>query len=133
MTTLKYALYGQFIWFALASIYNGLSLVSLSHSGVGFAGDQAITVSAMMAALVFFAVTLIGLKNWLLAYRVLAPGVTIMLFLGGVLKHVSAGPVDYASYLAWALAIGINVFGVVVYTLGSAAAFSARLSSTSPQ
>ncbi|WP_108790769.1 hypothetical protein [Erythrobacter sp. Alg231-14] len=113
------ALYGQLAWFAMATIYNCLSLFSLTHSQTGYAGDQATTLSAMGAVIAFTTVTLIGLKGWLLAYRFLAPTVTVLLLLGGVLKHVIAGPTDYASQLAWVLAIAINLVGFAAFALGS--------------
>lgn len=126
MSLLAKALDAQLVWFALATIYNGLSLVSIARTGAGFAGDQTATISAMAAVIMFGTVTMLGLKGWLFLYRILAPIVTVLLCVGGVLKHVNAGPADYASQLAWVMAIGINVFGVTAYVVGSAAAFKVR-------
>jgi hypothetical protein len=123
MPLFRIALFAQLAWFVMAAAYNSFSLLAISRTGIGFAGDQPATVSAMIAVAVFTAVTLCGLKGWLIAYRILAPLVTVMLFVGGVLKHLNAGPEHYASDLAWTLAIAINVFGVVAYAVGSAASF----------
>lgn len=133
MSLLKKALYAQLAWFALATTYNGLSLFSIARSGVGFAGDKAATLSALAAVVAFISVTVAGLKGCVTPYRILAPIVTVLLCVGGVLKHLFAGPADYASYHAWVLAILINVFGVAGYAVGSVAAFKMRVAASSTQ
>lgn len=119
MSWFRRALYAQFVWVMLASGYNCLSLLAISNGDAGFAGDAATTQSAMVAVVIFGAVTLLGLFKRMSIYKVLSPIVVIVLFVGGVLKHVNLGPVTYASEAHWIVAILINAFGVLAFAIGA--------------
>ncbi|MEP2236625.1 MAG: hypothetical protein ABJM58_07405 [Alteripontixanthobacter sp.] len=123
MSWLRRALYAQIVWVILASGYNFLSLLAISNGHAGFAGDAATTQSAMVAVVIFGAVTLLGLFGRMTIYKVLSPIVVIVLFVGGVLKHISLGPASYASEAHWIVAILINGFGVLAFAMGTYSSF----------
>lgn len=120
---LKASLYAQLVWFALAALYNVLSLLAIGGGDTGFAGDAATTQSAMLGAMIFAAVTCTGLLGRITVYKILAPIVTIALLAGGVVKHVQLGPADYASQAHWIAAIAINIFGVIAFCGGVIAVY----------
>ena len=112
------SLFAQLLWFIMATGYNTLSLFALVEGETGFAGDAATTRSAMIVAIAFGAVTLAGFCTWLKIYKTLSPIVVIALFFGGVLRHINAGPAEYASETYWMFAILTNCFGTLAYATG---------------
>ncbi|MFK7842510.1 MAG: hypothetical protein AB8B54_09620 [Sphingorhabdus sp.] len=123
MTLLKASLIGQVFWVLSASAYNLLSLRAIGRGELGFAGDAATTQSAMIAVVIFGAVTLLGIFGRKTLYKIMVPIVAVALFVGGVMKHVHLGPADYASQQCWIAAIAINCFGVAAYLVGAFTAF----------
>ena len=123
MTLFRTSLFGQVLWFLSASAYNLLSLRAIGRGELGFAGDAATTQSAMIAVVIFGAVTLLGVFGRKTLYKIMFPIVAVFLFVVGVMKHVYLGPADYASQQCWIAAIAINCFGVVAYTAGAFTAF----------
>lgn len=123
MTLLKASLVGQIVWFLAASTYNILSLRAIGLGAPGFAGDAATTRSAMIAVAIFGAVTVLGMLRSKTLCKYVVPIVAVVLFVGGVVKHIYLGPADYASKQYWILAIAINCFGTVAYVTGAVAAF----------
>ncbi|MEH6716097.1 hypothetical protein [Parasphingorhabdus flavimaris] len=123
MNLLWPSLYAQIVWCVLASAYNCLSLLAIANGGIGFAGDASTTQSAMVAVVIFGAVTLAGFLGRVKIYKVLSPIVVIALCVGGVLKHLNLGPATYASEWHWIVAILINSFGVIAYTIGAFASY----------
>jgi hypothetical protein len=77
----------------------------------------------MIAVVIFGAVTLLGIFGRNTLYKILSPIVAVLLFFGGVIKHVHLGPADYASQQFWVAAIAINCFGVAAYAVGAFTAF----------
>lgn len=119
----KIALYAQLLWVVLALLYNCLSLLAIASGGDGFAGDAAATGTATLAVFLFLIVTTLGLIGQIRIYPILALLTSAALFAGGVMKHLYAGPTEYASQLSWTFAIAINCFGVIAYLAGFASLF----------
>jgi len=105
-----------------ATLYNACSLIAMSRGNPGFAGGAASTQSAMLAVLMFGAVTIAGMTGRAVTYKVLTPIVATTLLLGGVIRHLFSGPEGYASVHLWVLAMLINTFGVVTFSFGAFAA-----------
>lgn len=130
---LKASLYLQLLWVGLALTYNTLSLLAIAYGGSGFAGDAATTISASLAVLVFLTVTVFGFLEWTRSYRFFALLTCAALFVGGVWKHLHAGPAEYASHVTWAVAIAINCLGVIAYLAGFGSSIYGRGRSWSGQ
>lgn len=121
MMLFKKSLYWQLLWLLAAGGYNALSFYSLSRGNRGFAGDVPTTQSAMLFVVIFGMVTIIGILGWKRIYKFTAPIVALLLFFGGVLKHILLGPADYASMTTWVFAILINLLGTAAFTAGAIA------------
>ena len=119
----KGTLYAQLAWAAVATGYNVLSLIAISSGEQGFAGDGATTQRAAITVAFFAFVTIAGLAGWSRTYRLLAPLVTLILFAGGVVKHVMVDLAGFASFALWLTAIGINLFGSAAFLGGVVAAY----------
>lgn len=123
MITLTQALRAQVAWLVAACVYNALSLLVMANGGQGLAGETSSTLAAMAACVLFGGVICTGHLRRRLAYKLLAPLVFVALLTGGVLKHVMAGPVGYASLASWASAILINLFGAAAFAMGIVTAY----------
>jgi hypothetical protein len=124
MDRFRLALMGQALWYVAASAFNLLSYQAINAGATGWAGDQPLTAQAV--ATVFALATLFGFLGWASAYRISVPIAAVLLFVGGVLRHLFADAADYSSQITWVLAIAINVIGVLAFILGSVSAFDKR-------
>ncbi len=124
MQPFKTALYAQCLWLVAATVFNLLSLRDIKQGLPGWAGDQAL--GAQMVVIAMGAVIGLGLLGWLRTYRVLVIPVLVLLFAGGVLRHVIADPASYASATTWAVAIAINLFGSAAFAFGLIAVIRSR-------
>jgi hypothetical protein len=116
MTGFQKSLVAQGIWFGAASTFNLLSMRAIAQGQVGWAGPTPLT--AQIVATLMACVILLGVVHWIKAYRFAAPVVLVLLFVGGVYRHLVADSADYASSATWAFAIGINLYGCCVFSRG---------------
>ena len=103
-------------YFVLAIGYNLLSLVWMDWRGRPLAPTQPLQATVIMVLLyvVYAAKEVLGSTAWVLL-------ISIFLFFilrFGIYQHlVSYSPDDYASRAAWAVAIIINVYGILALFL----------------
>lgn len=84
-------------------------------------------LTGAMSMLVFGLFLIPGFLRLLVAYRILMAAAVILLGYGGVVKHVVnafGGLSAYSSTAAWALALGINVSGLLLNLYAAGGMFS---------
>lgn len=118
---LKTPLTLQMLWLCLATGYNLLSIYFLAMGESPLIQSQPQQL-LMMLSLYLIAI-LFGYSRRLYPYIVLSILLLIGLFFKGVLSHLYAGLIEndfsrYSSLYAWGIAIVINIFGLVAFTLG---------------
>ena len=101
-------------WYiTLAVAYNLISLLRKEFAGRGFSPTDPAQGISIMAIL--YCVFLLQDAMFAIAALTLLISFTILVARFGILRHaVGYNREDYLSRLTWALAIGINVFGVAV-------------------
>ena len=126
---MKTLLIAQFFYAIMGIGYNILSFISVSSGGQAFSATAPLTggISLFLYGLCL----LPGFLGYTGIYRVLM-GVAIVAFgYGGIVKHLLnyPGGLDvYSSMTAYVIAIGINVFGLVLNVI----AVSGRFSNSAP-
>lgn len=105
----------QVIYFILGILYNGVSLFLISQGQPGLAPTQPVMGTISMITYALFLIP--GYLHKITLYRILMGVAIIVIGYGGVVTHVVnifTQPQLYSSILSWALAVGINLFGLVL-------------------
>jgi len=105
----------QVIYFILGILYNGVSLFLISEGQPGLAPTQPVMGTISMITYALFLIP--GYLRKLTLYRVLMGVAIIVIGYGGVVTHIInifTQPQLYSSFMSWALAVGINLFGLVL-------------------
>ncbi len=105
----------QVIYFILGIVYNAVSLYLISQGGKGLAPTQPVMGTISMIGYALFLIP--GFLNKRILYRILMGVAVLVIGYGGVVTHVInifTQPQLYLSVLSWALAVGINLFGLVL-------------------
>ena len=107
----------QFIWFILASAFNGLSYIWIKNGNLGWAGSG--PERAQVIVILMGGVIALGYFNKIKLYRISLPFITFILLFGGVIRHILADHTTYFNLQTLLGAILINVFGVWAFALGT--------------
>lgn len=120
-TLLRY----QLSYAAMGVAYNVVSFVVVASGGRQLSTTAPVFGGLVMAA--YGLALLPGFGKKIGLYRVLM-GMSILIFgYGGIIKHLilySQSPALYASFMAWFLAVGINIFGLVLNLVAASGQFS---------
>jgi len=105
----------QIIYVILGVLYNGVSLFLITMGRPALAPTQPVlgTISLIVYALCLIP----GYMRKLTLYRVLMGVAIIVMGYGGVVTHIInifTQPQLYSSIFSWALAVGINLFGLAL-------------------
>ncbi len=124
---LKNLLALQLAYFLAGMAYNVWSYVLLSSGGAPLAPTAPLMGGASMIVYALF--LLPGVLRRITLYRVLMAVAILVMGYGGVVKHVINffGKLSlYHSTTAWAFALGINLFGLVLNIMAAAGSFDER-------
>jgi hypothetical protein len=105
----------QVIYFVLGILYNGLSFYLTSTGKPALAPTQPVLGAISMITYALF--LLPGYLRKITLYRILMGVAVIVMGYGGVVTHIInifTQPQVYSSMVAWAAAVGINLFGIVL-------------------
>jgi multisubunit Na+/H+ antiporter MnhB subunit len=105
----------QVIYFILGILYNGVSLFLMSQGQPGLAPTQPVMGTISMIIYALFLIP--GYLRKITLYRILMGVAIIVIGYGGVVTHIInifTQPQLYSSIISWALAVGINLFGLVL-------------------
>jgi len=108
----------QVTYFILGILYNGVSLYLISQGGKGLAPTQPVMGTISMIVYALFLIP--GYMKKITLYRILMGVAILVLGYGGVVTHIInifTQPQLYSSIVSWALAVGINLFGLVLNTI----------------
>jgi hypothetical protein len=113
--------------YCLAGIgYNVISLILSRTGGTPLSATNPVTGMIVMA--VYGGCLVVGALRYVRIYRVLMALSLLVFGYGGVIVHVMNFAADrtflYSSMTAWAVAIGINVFGLVLNLVAALGFFS---------
>jgi len=114
----------QVIYFILGILYNGVSLFLISQGQPGLAPTQPVMGTISMITYALFLVP--GYLRKITLYRILMGVAIIVIGYGGVVTHIInifTQPQLYSSILSWALAVGINLFGLVLNIIAASGKF----------
>jgi len=112
----------QWVWLALAVLFNLISIWRIEHGGLSLISGRD-PLGSIIALVIILPVLLAGARGYLRSYAI--SNFACMLLVGyvGVFIHVLAywqGDLSrYSSLLAWVFAVGINLFGVISGVIGS--------------
>ena len=114
----------QLLYGIIAVGYNGVSYV-LAATGSQPLSSTSPAVGA--AFMIFYGLCLLtGYKGLYKTYRILMALFLLSIGYSGIIKHFliyTQQPDAYSSQLAWAFAIGINIFGFILNFLAAAGLF----------
>ena len=114
----------QLLYCVLGVGYNVVSYIKAATGAKALASTPPVTGALFM---LFYGVCLLpGYKGMFKFYRVLMALFVVVTGYGGIIKHFivySQQPDAYSSVLAWASAIGINVFGALLNLMALAGWF----------
>jgi len=105
----------QVIYFVLGMLYNGLSFYLTSTGQPALAPTQPVLGAVSMIVYALFLIP--GYLRKITLYRILMGVAIIVMGYGGVVTHIInifTQPQVYSSIVAWAFALGINFFGLVL-------------------
>jgi hypothetical protein len=105
----------QVIYVILGILYNAVSLYLISQGGKGLAPTQPVMGTISMLVYALFLIP--GFLHKRTLYRILMGAAVLVIGYGGVVTHIInifTQPQLYLSTLSWALAVGINLFGLVL-------------------
>jgi hypothetical protein len=105
----------QVIYFVLGMLYNGLSFYLTSTGQLALAPTQPVLGAISMIVYALFLIP--GYLRKITPYRILMGIAIIVMGYGGVVTHIInifTQPQVYSSIAAWAGAVGINLFGLVL-------------------
>ncbi|MBN1690324.1 MAG: hypothetical protein JW901_04825 [Dehalococcoidia bacterium] len=121
---LKTLLLLQVIYFVLGILYNGVSLFLISQGEPGLAPTQPVMGTISMITYALFLIP--GFLRKITLYRILMGVAIIVIGYGGVVTHIInifTQPQLYSSIVSWALAVGINLFGLVLNIIAASGKF----------
>lgn len=119
-TLLRY----QAAYAAMGVAYNLISHLVVAYGGAPLSTTPPVQGGVAMA--VYGLALLTGVYGKISVYRVLMGLAIVVYGYGGIVKHLilySQNPELYASFVAWALAVGINVFGLVLNVMAVSGRF----------
>ena len=105
----------QVIYFILGMLYNALSLYLTSTGKPALAPTQPVLGAISMIVYALFLIP--GHLRKITLYRILMGIAILVMGYGGVVTHIInifTQPQVYSSIIAWAVAVGINLFGLVL-------------------
>lgn len=105
----------QVIYFLLGIAFNVASLVLTSMGKPALAPTQPVMGMVSMAVYALFLIP--GYLRKIVLYRILMGVAIVVIGYGGVVTHIInifTQPQLYSSFVAWAGAVGINLFGLVL-------------------
>ena len=105
----------QVIYFILGMLYNALSLYLTSTGKPALAPTQPVLGAISMIVYALFLIP--GYLRKITLYRILMGVAILVMGYGGVVTHIInifTQPQVYSSIIAWAVAVGINLFGLVL-------------------
>jgi hypothetical protein len=119
--TFRQSLIMQTVWLATATSYNGISIILTLYDYPPLKEGK--PVETLLFLEFYGVIILIGHAKLYRLYILLGCLLTIILIGAGIGSHVynalSIGILEvYNSFLAWALAILINIYGVTTFLLG---------------
>jgi len=103
----------QVIYFVLGILYNGLSFYLTSTGKPALAPTQPVIGAISMITYALFLIP--GYLRKITLYRILMGIAVIVMGYGGVVTHIMnifTQPQVYSSIVAWAVAVGVNLFGL---------------------
>ncbi len=103
----------QVIYFVLGILYNGLSFYLISTGKPALAPTQPVIGAISMITYALFLIP--GYLRKITLYRILMGIAVIVMGYGGVVTHIInifTQPQVYSSIVAWAVAVGVNLFGL---------------------
>jgi hypothetical protein len=105
----------QIAYMALGILYNLVSLYVMSTGKPALTATQPAMGILSMAVYGLFLIP--GFMRKLTVYRILMVVAILVIGYGGIVVHfinIFTQPQIYQSILAWAIAVGINIFGLVL-------------------
>jgi len=105
----------QVIYFVLGILYNGLSFYLTSTGKPALAPTQPVLGAISMITYALFLIP--GYLRKITLYRILMGIAVIVMGYGGVVTHIInifTQPQIYSSIVAWAVAVGVNLFGLAL-------------------
>ncbi len=114
----------QVIYVILGILYNAVSLYLIAQGGKGLAPTQPVMGTISMIVYALFLIP--GFLNKRTLYRILMGVAILALGYGGVVTHIINifnQPQLYLSVLSWGLAVGINLFGLVLNIIAALGKF----------
>ena len=105
----------QVIYFVLGILYNGLSFYLTSTGKPALAPTQPVLGAISMITYALFLIP--GYLRKITLYRILMWIAVIVIGYGGVVTHIInifTQPQIYSSIVAWAVAVGVNLFGLAL-------------------
>jgi hypothetical protein len=105
----------QVIYFVLGILYNGLSFYLTSTGKPALAPTQPVLGAISMITYALFLIP--GYLRKITLYRILMGIAVIVMGYGGVVTHIInifTQPQVYSSIVAWAVAVGVNLFGLAL-------------------
>ncbi|MFA5065350.1 MAG: hypothetical protein WC566_07785 [Dehalococcoidia bacterium] len=114
----------QVIYFILGILYNGVSLFLISKGEPGLAPTQPVMGTISMITYALFLIP--GFLRKITLYRILMIVAILVIGYGGVVTHIInifTQPQLYSSFVSWALAVGINLFGLVLNIIAASGKF----------
>jgi hypothetical protein len=114
----------QVIYFVLGLLYNGLSLYLTSTGKPPLAPTQPVLGAISMIVYALFLIP--GCLRKITLYRILMGVAILVMGYGGVVTHlinIFTQPQLYSSIAAWAAAVGINLFGLVLNIIAALGKF----------
>lgn len=100
---------------------NMLSILFMQQGKSPLTATDPVTGIGLFA--VYTPVLLLGMRDWRKVYLLGTVALVVIVFLGGILKHVGAffeptGLEGYASLFWWFIAIALNGYGVIASVFG---------------
>lgn len=119
--TFRQTLIMQSVWLAIAASYNGISITLTLYDYPPLKEGKPVETLLFLA--LYGVIILIGHAKLYRLYLSVGCLLTIILIVAGIGSHIynalSIGILEvYNSFLAWALAILINIYGVTAFLLG---------------
>jgi len=114
----------QIIYVVLGILYNGVSLALITMGKPGLAPTQ--PVLGTISLIVYSLCLIPGFMGKITLYRILMGLAIVALGYGGVVTHIInifTQPQVYSSIVSWALAIGINLFGLTLNVIAASGKF----------
>lgn len=114
----------QIFYIILAIGYNIISLVIYKKIGRPLTSSVP-SATIIISLLIFGTLSFTALLKTKVIYRVLMGLLGLIIFYNGVIPHVlNITKIDlYYNFIAWLLAIGINIYGTILYIIAALGKF----------